>query len=121
MYLMKKTIAVVDDDQPIVDVMTLLLKDEGFSVKTYNNGEELLKDIEKANVNLILLDYRLPKLNGAEVAKVLKTHNKTKDIPVIMVSANHNLEDTLDRSSIDDFIAKPFDINNLIEKVYCHL
>ena len=118
---MRKTIAVCDDDKPIVDVMTIILKDEGFSVRTYEDGEKLLSDIENDDVHLILLDYRLPRKNGAEIAKALKEKNKTKDIPVILISANHNLESSLDKSAIDDFIPKPFDINHLMQKVYRYL
>jgi DNA-binding response OmpR family regulator len=118
---MRKTIAVCDDDKPIVDVMTLILKDEGFDVRSYEDGEKLLSDIEKEDVHLVLLDYRLPRKNGMEVAKTLKKKTKAKDIPVIMISANHNLESSIDKNAVDDFIPKPFDISHLMEKVYRYL
>lgn len=112
---MKKTIAVVDDDQPIVDVVTMLLKDEGYDVLAYNNGELLLRDIEREEIHLILLDYRLPKKNGAEIARDLK---EKRDIPVILISANHNLDQVVHNMPVDEFIPKPFEIDQLMRKIH---
>lgn len=118
---MKKTIAVVDDDRPILDVMSIILRDEGYNVVPYESGEELLSCEDLASLNLILLDYRLPRRNGVQIAAFLKSDNSTKDIPVILISANHNLEKQLKNAPIDDFIPKPFEINTLMEKVNIYL
>ncbi len=118
---MKKTIAVVDDDRPILDVMSMILREEGYDVVPYESGEELLNCEELEKLNLILLDYRLPRQNGAQIATYLKSDKSTKDIPVILISANHNLEKQLEKAPIDDFIPKPFEIATLMEKVNTYL
>ena len=84
---MKKIIAVVDDDQPIVDVVSFILKEEGYEVIGCNDGKRLLSTVEKERISLIILDYMLPNQNGVEIAKKLKGKTSTKNIPVIMISA----------------------------------
>ena len=118
---MKKTIAVVDDDRPILDVMSMILRDEGFEVVPYESGEALLLDRQLERVHLILLDYRLPRQNGAQIATHLKKDKLTKDIPVIIISANHNMDKILERVPVDDFIPKPFELSTLMEKVNTYL
>ena len=67
------------------------------------------------------LDYMLPNQNGVEIAKKLKGKTSTKNIPVIMISANHNADAVLKQAPIDDFIPKPFELDNLINKIHTHI
>lgn len=118
---MKKIIAVVDDDKPILEVVTLILEEEGFKVLQYQDGDDLLNDLGKEQFHLVLLDYRLPRKNGVEIAKEIKAKVKSKKIPVIIISANRNIEYIKKLDSVDDFIAKPFDIGHLIRTIQTHL
>lgn len=118
---MKKLVAVVDDDQPILEVVSMILRDEGYAVNAYSDGEALLDDLGKEQFNLVLLDYRLPRKNGVEVARTIKAKSKTKNLPVILISANHIVDDRLKNEPIDDFIPKPFEIDHLMQKVHSYL
>ena len=115
--MMKKVIAVVDDDQPILEVVSIILEDEGFEVIQYHDGDSLLKDLEKAKFNLVILDYRLPQKNGVEIAREVKSKTKNKKIPVIIISANHNIDHIKELDSVDDFIAKPFEMTHFVKTI----
>ncbi len=119
-YIMKK-IAVVDDDQPILEVVSLILQDEGFEVVPYSDGEALIRDLGKKEFHLVLLDYRLPKKNGVEIAKEVKIKAKNKNTPVIIISANHNMEHIKKNESVDDFIPKPFELSHLVKTIHHYI
>lgn len=111
-----KKILVADDDAAIVDVMQLLLQEEGYDVittLTADNVEELTGE----KPDMVLLDIWMSGVNGNEICKRIKANEATKNIPVVMFSANRDVKDIAMESGADDFIAKPFEINDLLNIV----
>ena len=80
-------IAIIDDDSDIVEALTMLLSAKGYSVVSAANIPEAIKVVDGEKPDLILLDLMLPKINGFEVLNQLKQNEKTKNIPIIIVSA----------------------------------
>jgi DNA-binding response OmpR family regulator len=116
-----KKVLVVDDDNDILDVIQIILEDEGYEVSTLNNAREIIKEMSSNRPDLILLDVMLCGMDGRDVCKNMKTNPAFKMIPIIMISASHNLKGFLEqKDSADGFISKPFDIDNLIGVVNSH-
>ena len=110
-------ILIVDDNPDVLQVMQLLLGSRGFEVDVTTKGEETFTKTEIFSPNLIFLDVHLAGMDGREISKQLKTTQETKHIPVILFSANIIHGNSLSESLADDFIAKPFDIHDLVLKV----
>lgn len=121
MNISKKKILVADDDPAIVDALQLMLEDAGYDVETTVNGESV-KDICVDCPDLLLLDIWMSGIDGRDVCKFIKTQDLTKDIPVIMISANKDTAKIAREAGADDFLAKPFDMDELLGKIekYIH-
>ena len=119
---MFKKILAVDDDSDILDVIKIILEDEGYEVTTLIDGRKVFEVIDENQPDLILLDVMLGGLDGRDICKALKSHSIFKNIPVVMISASHNLDKSLlSPGSPNDFLAKPFDIDHLINMVKAQL
>lgn len=117
-----KKILVVDDNEEILEVIELILRLEGYQVSGLMDASYFNQRISEFKPDLILLDVMLGALDGRDLCNLLKADRLTLHIPVIMISASHNLSDI--QGIIchpNDFIAKPFDIVNLINKVSAQL
>lgn len=115
---MSRRILAVDDDNDIVDIIKIILEDEGYEVTTLTNGREVLTAIAASRPDLILLDVMLGGIDGRDICRALKADKMFSDIPIVMISASHNLHNLLtEQGSPNDFLAKPFDIDHLIKKV----
>jgi len=117
-----KKILVVDDNEEILEVIELILSLEGYQVSGLMDASYFNQRISEFKPDLILLDVMLGALDGRDLCNLLKANLLTLHIPVIMISASHNLSDI--QGIIchpNDFIAKPFDISNLINKVSAQL
>lgn len=116
--IMCKRILAVDDDLSILSVLRELLEYEGYEVSTLSTGEKVMEEITAHAPDLILLDVMLAGMDGREICKSIKEKTDTHPIPVILISATHNLSDSLKADGApDDFVAKPFDINTLMQKI----
>jgi CheY-like chemotaxis protein len=109
----KKKVLIADDDPAIVDVLQILLEDQGFEVLTTLNAEGI-DTLLKQGPDMILLDIWMSGVNGKDVCMRIKQDDKTKHIPVIMFSANRDTKDIAMESGANGFITKPFEINELI-------
>lgn len=116
-----KRILVVDDDKDILNILKLVLNMNGFEVMVTPNGEEALAKSVSYSPQLVLMDVFLSGTDGRDICNILKNNPRTKDIPVVMFSAHSNMQDILEVCNADDFIAKPFDIAALVEKINLHL
>ncbi|MEO6893610.1 MAG: response regulator [Ginsengibacter sp.] len=114
-------ILVVDDDIDILSVMEILLSMKGFDVEVTSKGENTMPKIESFKPDLILLDVLISGYDGRVICKQLKSNQSTCHIPVIMFSAHPGAAATIADYGADDFIAKPFDVNNLMQKVNTQL
>ncbi len=118
---MRKKVLVCDDDQGILEVLTVILEAEGFKVYVLNHGKGIQKRIKEFNPDLILLDIMMPGIDGREITKILKREKETVGIPIIILSALSNEAKIAYDIGADDFLAKPFDINDLTAKVRKYL
>lgn len=117
-----RRILAVDDNEDILEVLQLILEDSGYKVTTLDNGSSLFDKIDEYKPNLILLDIMLGSYDGRELCKAIKEKKETHNIPVILISANQNLSNRFQTDNApDDFLAKPFDINDLLNKVRSHM
>ena len=110
-------ILIVDDNNDILWVVEIILKRYGFDVISTLKGEEVLSKTMEFRPDLILLDVFLSGVDGIDVCNNLKADPRTKDIPVIMISAHTNFKEIQKFCKADDFIAKPFDANELVRKI----
>lgn len=112
-------ILVVDDNAQNLELIVAYLDSLGVQVDTAVDGVEALEKVQQADYNLILLDIMMPRMSGFEVCPKLKSDPKTRDIPVIMVTALNELTD-IERaiaSGTDDFVSKPVNRLELITRV----
>lgn len=117
----KKKILVVEDDEAIAESLQYLLQAYGYDVRIAENADFLNDDTYKDNLGLILLDYWLPKKNGGEITRFLKSNDQTKHIPVVIISASYNIRELVIKAGADDFIPKPYDMNFLLSKIAHYL
>lgn len=110
-------ILIVDDNPDVLQVMQLLFSSRGFEVVITTIGEETIELANSFAPDLIFLDIHLSGIDGRDISRQLKTAEETKNIPIILFSANIIKGNTLGESLADDFIAKPFDIHDLLLKV----
>ena len=116
----KKTILVVDDERPIIDILVYNLKKEGYSTLEATDGEMGLKMALEQRPNLILLDVMLPKMDGLTVCKRVK---QAYNVPVVMISAKDEEIDKIVGLELgaDDYITKPFSVRELMARVKANL
>lgn len=112
-----KKILVADDNSDILYIVELILKRNGFEVFTTLNGEDVVKETKLHSPEIVLLDVYLAGIDGREICNYLKSTEETKSIPVIMFSAHTNETEIMKSCKADDFIAKPFDSRELINKI----
>lgn len=112
-------ILVVDDEVYILHILDFSLGAEGFDVITATDGEEALAKAQREKPDLIILDVMMPRLDGYETCRRLKSDPGTKDIPVLLLTARGRDEDRQRgiESGADDYITKPFSPNKLINRV----
>jgi DNA-binding response OmpR family regulator len=120
---MIKHILVVDDDPDILDAIKWMLEDAGYDVQTSDKGDyaENLRDDNGGLPDLIILDVLLSGKDGRTICRLLKSRPDTQDIPVVMISAHPSAAGSVRAVGADDFVAKPFDIDVLLETVQRHL
>lgn len=111
-----KRVLVVDDNLDILNLVQIILANNGFEVLTSPKGGDVLMNTESFAPQVILLDVFLSGFDGRDICKSLKENEKTRNIPVIMFSAHCKTDDIIDCKA-DDFIAKPFDVNELVSKL----
>lgn len=116
----KKNVLVVDDDPDIVDVITLCLKDNDIFPEKAYNGKEALEKTALKNFDLILLDLNMPGMNGFEVIRALKTDEKTRDIPIVVLTGTY-ISDTDKQHGltlgVSKYLTKPFSANDLVKEI----
>ncbi|MDN5285859.1 MAG: response regulator [Mucilaginibacter sp.] len=107
---------IADDDPGIVDAVEIILDFEGYQVSSTVNGATLL-DMQTGFPDLLLLDIWMSGFDGRDICRELKQKKNTQGIPIIMISASRDIERSAYEAGADDFLAKPFDINELLSKI----
>lgn len=113
------TILVVDDEQPIIELIRYNLQKEGFTVLAAENGERALELARTEKPNLIILDLMLPDMGGFDVCRILRNDAVTAHIPIIMATAKTSDSDIVSGLELgaDDYITKPFSPKVLVARV----
>jgi len=119
-----KQILCIEDEPEMIDLIRLILGRRGFEVVGAAGGKEGLEKVRQNQPDLVLLDLMMPDMDGWEVYQQMKADEKTKDIPVIVVTAKAQSIDKvlgLHIAKVDDYIAKPFspqELLNSVDKVF---
>jgi DNA-binding response OmpR family regulator len=116
-------ILLIDDDLEFADVLSKTLVDEGYEVSTLGRGKEALSKAASWRPDLILVDYKLPDIDGFEICRQLKLAEGTRSIPLIMITGRNSESDTVTALELgaEDFISKPFSTKVLIAKLRVNL
>ncbi len=115
---MAKKILIVEDDDDILALLKDVLEKDGLEVTGLNYTESIIKSITKYHADLVILDFLLPGINGGELCHEVKFQKSLGPIPVIMLSAFPRVLESLGNYGADVFLAKPFDIEQLLNAVH---
>ena len=117
---MEKTILIIEDEKPIVDILTFNLVREGYRVVSALDGEAGIEVHERENPDLVLLDLMLPKMDGFEVCKYIR---RTSTTPIIMLTAREEEVDKVLGLELgaDDYMTKPFSMRELLARVKANI
>lgn len=110
---MGKNILLIDDEKVICEVIGVLFTEEGHTVKTLPNADTLEEELRLFTPDIFILDYLMPGKNGAEITRYLRSRPDTKNIPIIMLSANQKYKKQAKKAGVNLFLNKPFDIYEL--------
>lgn len=115
---MTDRILVVDDEETLCDVLKLNLENEGYDVDVAYSAEQAL-ELDLTKYSLILLDIMMGEISGIKMAKIMKSHHETADIPIIFCTAKDTEDDMIIGLNIgaDDYIMKPYTIRNILVRV----
>jgi DNA-binding response OmpR family regulator len=111
----KSKILVVEDDLDVAEMLNAYFRVQGYEVFTVNWGEDGVRACQTINPDLVVLDIRLPDIDGYEVARRLRTDRRTQDVPIIFLTEKRDRADRLHGLELgaDDYITKPFDVQEL--------
>jgi len=112
-------ILVVDDEPDIRDILKLTLSEENYEVFEAGDGEEALRIIQTKPLGLVLLDYKIPKIDGREVCRRVKKDLLLRHLPIIMLTAKGDIDDKVGGidAGADDYVVKPFEPKELLARI----
>lgn len=110
-------ILIVDDDQTIGFMLKDILEFSGHEVTVSQEPRKTKENILENDIDLILLDKLISGVDGTDVCKILKEDREVAHIPIIMMSALHNVDEDCKSAGAVDFMSKPFDMDTLLEKI----
>src|SRR5438067_27893 len=116
---MDKTVWIVDDDEAILEVFQIILKEAGYDVVIIQDGRTIIKRLERERPALIFLDLLMSGIDGRDVSNNIKSNPATKNIPIIITSADTNIEQKTNEAHADSYLKKPFniaDVTKLVKK-----
>ncbi len=115
---MNKKICIVEDDQDLLEAISMSLEDQGFDVLPATKSSQISNALEGQDIpDLFIFDLFLSGENGKDLSLQVKSNYKTKNTPVILISAIPNLDQQAQQAKADDYLSKPFEINQLITKI----
>jgi CheY-like chemotaxis protein len=110
-----QTVLLVDDESPWLEAMTIVLRNESYNVITANSGEEALKKLETKKPDLILADIRMPVMNGFDLYEKIRDNPGLKSVPYVFMSSmdDFDAKKVAQDLGADDYVTKPYDINDV--------
>lgn len=117
--MVKPRILIVDDDPDILDVLEISLSEENYELLKAMDGEEAIRIIKSKPLDLVLLDYTMPKMNGRQVCMEVKKDILLRHLPIIMVTGKGEVSDKVGGidAGADDYIVKPFEPKELLARI----
>jgi diguanylate cyclase (GGDEF)-like protein len=117
--MLKEKILIADDDSDILDVIRISLETEGYQVIEAHDGKEAVEMIKKSTPDLLITDFKMPKMCGDEVCKILKEDILIQHMPIIMLTGKGEVTDKIHgiNAGADDYIVKPFEPQELVARV----
>ena len=112
----KKKVMIIDNDPGILDSVKLLLEVCNYDVEA-TDDLSIVTDSRHELPDILLLDIWMSGVNGKDVCKQLKSRDLTRQLPIIMFSANREIAKIAQEAGADDYIAKPFELNDMLEKI----
>jgi DNA-binding response OmpR family regulator len=110
-------ILVVDDDPDISMMLKLMLEYKGYVVTLLEKAEDTIKTLEEDAISMVIIDMLLSGVSGTDICKAIRLNYKTSGFPVLMISAHPNAKEICLEAGADDFISKPFDMNDILSKI----
>lgn len=114
---MQKLVLIYDDDAEILMVCKIILEQKNYLVQTRLFCDDIIKDIKDINPDVILMDLWIPTIGGEQAVNLIKTNAAYMHIPVILFSANAEIEIIEERAKANGVLRKPFDINTLLATI----
>ena len=114
---MKKCILIYDDDQEILTLCKIILQKLQYRIETRSTCDNIIGDIRSLEPDVILMDLWIPKIGGEKALDLLRENPDLKDIPVLLFSANDEIEIISNRAKANGFIQKPFDIHSFKKEI----
>ena len=113
-------ILIVEDEKGIVDFLKQGLEEEGYTISAASDGEEGLKKAIELPIDLVLLDWMLPKMQGIDVCKNIR--KEKSNLPIIFLTAKDTVQETIEglKAGANDYIKKPFSFDELLERIKIH-
>ncbi|MEO6149863.1 MAG: response regulator [Mucilaginibacter sp.] len=112
-----KKIILFDDDDDILSICTYILEEQGWAVYTFGNCNDIIEKVGGIMPDVILMDNWIPDAGGIKATQELKANAALKNIPVIYFSANSDIQLLAETAGADTYLAKPFDLEDLENKI----
>ena len=113
----EKSVLVVEDDEGLLETLQELLEMEGYTVTLAHNGFEALQTLETLTPAVVVLDLRMPRMDGEAFAREVHRRERLRSLYIIVLTANLYARQTAEAMGADAFLAKPFDIDVLLDKI----
>lgn len=114
---MRDKVLVIEDEPVIGEMMCILLEIEGYKVISLNDTASAMRKLQAEEVALVMLDLNLAGENGEDVCRYIKEQPDLQQTPVVLVSASPDLAQIKERCGADDYLSKPFELNDFVQKV----
>lgn len=111
---MKKKVLIFDDDRDILEVCTIVLETNGFEVITQKDCEDILAKIDLYTPDVLLMDNKIPPFGGIEACRTIRASAYHAGMPIVFFSANQDVARLAGDAHADQFIEKPFDLDDLV-------
>jgi DNA-binding response OmpR family regulator len=115
-----KTIAYIEDDPDMIDLVSIILQKHGYAVTGFTESRDIIPRLQDLDPDLILLDLMMPHVDGIEVYTEIKSTGELEEIPVVIISAMKRAVEEIEREGkiqVEAFLVKPFTIGELLETV----
>lgn len=113
----KTKILVLDDDTDIGTMIKMMLEYKGYAVTVSDRADHASDVLQNEGIDLIIMDMLLSGVNGVDLCAEMKTNPSTAHIPIIMISAHPNAKEICLEAGADEFISKPFDMQDILSKI----